>query len=276
MLRPIVIAYVVVCLVLYLLQEKLMFPAHDTQGRPDAVVMPREDREIINLKLPDGTPFVGMLSKTTKADWTAAPTVLFFYGNGNYLKQCADLAKTWRSMGVNVFIVEYPGYGMSGGKPGEKPFYAAADAAWEFLTTKAGIDAKKIIAGGWSLGGGSAIDLASRKPVAGLFTLSTFSSMPAIAGHKYWFLPTRLLVTHKFDNASKIGKVTCPTLIMHGRDDHFIPWTMSKRLSELAGGPVTTVFFDGYDHNDGWEASKLIDPALQALFDRVREMPNAK
>ena len=62
------------------------------------------------------------------------------------------------------------GAGMSDGQASEAGCYATADAACEHLLDRPEVDGRRIIAAGWSLGSGVAIDLASRRPVAGLAT----------------------------------------------------------------------------------------------------------
>lgn len=260
--------YGAVCVGIAGFQEKLMFPGAMSQGNPDFALQPSKtfDREIIEVKLADGTPIKLAYAPVRFADPTAAPTILFFYGNGNTLQSAWGIVEGWRGYGANVCAVEYPGYGMSGGKPGEPQFYAAADAAYDYLHARPGIDKSKIIAAGWSLGGAVAIDLASRRKVAGLMTMSAFTSMTDMAGRLYWFLPVKLLVRHRFESLRKIPSVTCPALIMHGRDDTLIPWTMSDALAKATKGPVKTVFFSGFDHNEAFQGGAGVDDAIEAFI----------
>src|SRR5213075_2809310 len=107
-----------------------------------------------------------------RADASAQPTLLFFYGNGMCLADCIGLVQHFQKLGINVIGAEYVGYGMSTGKPSETTLYETADACWDHLQTRTDIDRNKVIAGGWSLGGAVAIEVASRRPVIGLMTFS--------------------------------------------------------------------------------------------------------
>jgi pimeloyl-ACP methyl ester carboxylesterase len=91
------------------------------------------------------------------------PTVIFFYGNGACLAYMGEVFNGFRRLGMNVLVPEYPGYGMSGGKPTEKGFYAAADAGYDYLAQRPDIDHDRIDAAGWSMGSAVAVDLASRR-----------------------------------------------------------------------------------------------------------------
>jgi fermentation-respiration switch protein FrsA (DUF1100 family) len=182
-------------------------------------------------------------------DSASRPTILFFYGNAMCLAASADLFHAFRRLGANVMIVEYPGYGMSGGKASEQSLYAAGDAAYEHLAHRSDIDPRKIVAAGWSLGAAVAIDVAAHHPVAGLATLSAFTSMPNMAHNLFPWLPTSLLVRSHFDNEAKMAATTCPYFNAHGTHDELVPFAMSRRLIAAAKGPVTSVEVDS-GHND--------------------------
>src|SRR2546430_1911869 len=94
--------------------------------------------------------------------------LLYFYGNGTRLHTCSYEFAYFRRLGLHVLIPEYPGYGISSGQAGEGPCYESAEAAYHYLTEMKQIPSTQIIIGGMSLGAAVAIDLASRKPAAGL------------------------------------------------------------------------------------------------------------
>jgi fermentation-respiration switch protein FrsA (DUF1100 family) len=176
--------------------------------------------------------------------------MLFFYGNGMYLKAAEEEFEEFRRLGVNVMIPEYVGYGMSGGQASESGCYATADAAYEHLRNRKDIDPNKIIASGWSLGGAVAIDLASRRPVAGLMTFSAFTRMAETVRHHYPWLPASLLLRHRFESLRKLPHVQAPILMGHGKRDEIIPFPMMARLAAAAKSPVKTFAVDGAGHND--------------------------
>jgi hypothetical protein len=166
------------------------------------------------------------------------------------LKDAVDQLEHFRKLGVNVLTPDYVGYGMSGGKASEAGCQATADTCLAYLRTRKDVDPRKIVAAGWSLGGAVAVDLASRKDVAELIAFCTFTSMAEMARRNFPFLPTSLLLRHRFDNQSKIAKVTCPILIGHGRRDPLIPHAMAERLAAGARVPIMKFTVEEAGHND--------------------------
>jgi hypothetical protein len=255
----VVCLYLALCVILFSVQNRMIFAGHSTQGTTEAFVRPSTDFELVHLTTADGDPFVAIFGVAIDgldqpvADTTSRPTILFFYGNDMCLAYCFEQFREFRRLGANVMIVEYPGYGMSGGIASERSLYAAADAAFNHLSHRPDIDARKIVATGWSLGAAVATNLAAHRPVAALASFSAFTSMTDMARLRAALLPTSLLLRSRFDNESKIKSVTCPTFIAHGTHDSIVPFAMSKCLIAAAGGPLTTVEVDS-DHNDIFEA----------------------
>ena len=106
-----------------------------------------------------------------------------------------------------------------------------------------------------------AIDLAARKQVAGLIVLAAFTNIPEQAHAMLSWAPksvVRLFVRERFDNVSKIRRVTCPIFIGHGTQDELVPFAMAERLAQAAGPrrPVTFLPIQGGTHNGIFEASR--------------------
>jgi pimeloyl-ACP methyl ester carboxylesterase len=263
-----------VLIVLTAIQGRLIFPGADTQGKPEARFKTPPGATLVSLDaagdevtalfgpalLPDGSPDPGASGR---------PSILFFYGNGMCLADSLDRFESFRRQGANVLIPDYLGYGLSGGSAGESSCYRTADAAFDHLRSRADIDASRIVAAGWSLGAAVAVDLASRKPVAGLAIFSPFTSMAAMVRRNFPFVPTTLLLRHKFDSLSKIGGVKVPVLIGHGRRDQLIPFVMSKELARRAPG-ATRIDVDGADHNDYFDSGgRRVEEALHTFIGRI-------
>jgi fermentation-respiration switch protein FrsA (DUF1100 family) len=248
--------YIVVLSYLYSVQAAIIFPGRQSQGQSWAQARPPRGAELVRLTAAGGGEIVALFGPalapdgTPRADAAGRPTVLFFYGNGDCLRNMVDQFEDFRRLGANVLIPDYAGYGMSGGEASEIGCYATADAAYEHLRARPDVDPARIVAGGWSLGAAVAADLASREPVVGLVLFSAFTSMSDMARRFYPFLPgLNLAVAHRFESEKKIARVTCPILLGHGRTDSMIPYAMADRLAAAAGGPVTRFSVDG-DHNE--------------------------
>lgn len=258
-------------------QESLIFPGHGmTQGQARARIQPVADSQLVTMKISTGETITALFGKPLKIDGSiysdsnSRPTVIFFYGNAMSLSDCIGFCRTWRQMGANVIGVEYPGYGLSTGKPSETAFYAAADAAYDYLAQRGDIDQTKIIAAGLSLGTGVAVELATRKPVAAVALFAPYTSIDDMAGVLLPWFPAKLILRHHFRNEEKIKSLKMPILIVHGQHDGMIPPEMSKRLEKAAvNAKVKTVFVNS-DHNDIFEAGREpLDDAMQELIQQI-------
>jgi uncharacterized protein len=256
--------------VIYAMQARLIFPGSETQGKPSAVVKPAPGTELVNLTTENDDRVVALFGPALLPNGTPhpeadrQPTLLYFYGNAMCLNDALFEFDHFRRLGVNVMIPEYVGYGMSGGKPGESGCRDTADAALAHLQGRKDISPRKIVAAGWSLGGAVAIDLASRKPMAGLIAFCTFTSVTEMSRRSFPFLPTSLLLRHRFDSQSKISHVACPILLGHGRRDEIVPVEMTERLATAAHhAPVMKFIVQDAGHNDFYAVGK--DQIFQAM-----------
>jgi pimeloyl-ACP methyl ester carboxylesterase len=237
--RLLAIAYCAATVFLYLAQRRLIFPG---SLAPAAVtrIVPPTGAEPLALKTTDGSPLAGLFVRAFDKydkpvdDPREHSTILYFYGNGSSVSSSMFEIDLFRRCGANVLTVDYPGYGMSAGIPSEQGCYDAASALWEFAQRNPRINPDRLYSVGWSLGSAVAIDLAARRPVAGLVTLSAFTSMAAMAHYQYPIFPTDLLLEHHFYSARKLPLVHCPMLLYHGDIDSQIPPRMSQALAQSA------------------------------------------
>ena len=95
-----------------------------------------------------------------------------------------------------------------------------------------------------------AVDLAASDGARGLVLESTFSSMPDVAAHYYWWLPVRWMMRTRLDSAAKIGSYHGPLLQSHGTADTIIPIKFGRRLFEVANQPKRFVALTGGGHNE--------------------------
>jgi pimeloyl-ACP methyl ester carboxylesterase len=276
LLRVVVIAYVGIVIVLTALQNSIIFPGAASQGRRDAMVRPFDGSEIVAIKASTGDQVVALfgaaqtVSGQPHPEALHRPTLLYFYGNGMCMADCAGEFTKFRRRGFNVMVPDFVGYGMSEGKPSEAGVYATADAAFEHLLSRKDIDPTRIIPTGWSLGSAAAIHLGSTRKVPCVVVVSAFTSMPDMARRLFPYLPTGLILRHHFDNESKVRRMKIPIFIGHGTRDSIIPFDMSQKLAAAAGGPVTKYDVEGADHNDVYDVggTGLLD-AIAAFAERM-------
>ncbi len=216
---------VLACAAAYLVQGRMIFPAPASGEAPSAkggtlLRLPAESGEVVALHLP-GPP--------------GAATAVFFHGNAEELADTEDWARSMRAAGLGALSVEYPGYGLAraSGPPSESGCYAAAEAALTHLRERAGVPAAKTTLVGHSLGTGVATEMARRGHGARLVLLSPYTSMMDVAHELFPYLPTRLLLRHRFDTIAKAPGLSLPVLIVHGAKDQVVPVFMGERLGRV-------------------------------------------
>jgi len=191
-------------------------------------------------------------------------TILYIHGNAEDLGDIQPVLQQLRTIGFSVFAYDYRGYGTSQGKPSERNAYRDVDTAYEYLTQKLGVLPERIIVYGRSVGAGSAVDLAARKPVGGLIMESAFTSAFRVV------VPIPILPFDKFRNIDKIKRVNCPVLVMHGRVDEVIPFQHGQQLFAAASEPKLALWVDDASHNDFmWAAAARYGKTLQEFVELI-------
>jgi fermentation-respiration switch protein FrsA (DUF1100 family) len=252
------LAYALLVLLAWLFQDRLAFPA-PRASVPDPKQVGVENGERVELVSGDGTKLVAwyLAPKTLKVPQPPPtsrtfPGLLWFYGNGETVAAIWPIVREFQPPGTAVLVVDYPGYGGSGGRATEPALYAAAEAGYATLATRPGVDPQRIYVYGRSLGSAVAIYTAARRPVAGLILESPFTSAAAMAKHHYGLFP-RFLLHLSLDNLTTVKRVDCPILLFHGDADRLVPTAMGMAVAIAAPGPVEVVLLHGSGHNDTYE-----------------------
>jgi abhydrolase domain-containing protein 17 len=174
----------------------------------------------------------------------SAYTILYIHGNAEDLGDIRPSLDRLHRWGFNVFAYDSRGYGTSNGKASEANAYQDADTAYAYLTKELKIPPNQIIVYGRSVGGGSATELATLHPIAGLVLESTFTSAFKV------ILPFPLLPFDKLTNLDKLNKVHRPVLIMQGQSDRTIPVQHGHILYEAALDPKMSLWIAEAGHDD--------------------------
>ena len=124
---------------------------------------------------------------------------------------------------------------------------------------------KDIILYGESLGTGVATHLAQNKNFAGIILETPFTSMIDAAKKFYPYIPVSLLLKDKFENKKNIKNINSPILVMHGEADQIVPFSMGKKIYEIANEPKYS-YFTKYD-NHMMEYDENLLKALKSFLD---------
>jgi fermentation-respiration switch protein FrsA (DUF1100 family) len=238
------------------LEGSLLF--HPVKTSPDDSKPPPPPIEDVTLRTADGLK--------VHARWCPNPAasgaVLYCPGNaGNLEGRARPVHELYQALGESVLIFDYPGYGRSEGRPSEAGCYAAADAAYLWLVESQHIPPDRIILYGESLGGGVAVEQASRRPHRALVLVRTFASIPAVANARI-ASSAGSLVTNRFESVARLGKCTQPAFIAQADRDRVIPFAHGEHLRSACGGPTELFTLHGLDHND---------PLPETFYQRLQE-----
>ena len=229
------------------LQRPVLFPrppapsASPAAGRTDVEIVRLGSDEVEAWYLPP----TGLGTGGSRNAARTSPALIFTHGNGELIDYWLDPFERVRAWGVGVLLVEYPGYGRSGGKPSEASILRTMSAAWDHLAGRPEVDPDRIIAWGRSLGGGAACGLVTLRPIAALVLESSFTSVGSLSRRYGLFGP---LVRDPFDNLAAIESYDGPVLVLHGERDGIIPAQHGRTLAAAARDSELRLFPCG--HND--------------------------
>ncbi len=291
------VAYAVLLLMLSLLQRALIYmPTREPSIRPEAAGFAPGQIHTLQLRVEDDVELRGwhvLAEGDSPASHTAGELelqfgrrlVLYFCGNGGNRRYRVDEIQILTSLGCDVFIFDYRGYGDSSGTPSEQRLAEDAQAIWNYVTAERQVPPQQIVLYGESLGGAVAVRLASSlsqsgTPPGGLILRSTFSSLVDAGQYHYPWLPVGLVLVDRFDSVKHISQVSCPILQLHGSRDSIVPLELGQRLFAAAPEESSTrqpkqfVELRSADHNDvTMIATAELRTAIQLFLDRLPQSP---
>ncbi len=254
-----VIAYILICIAIYFLQDKLIFVPKF------AIVQIPTDYgiEFENIYFSSGKDKLHgyyipnkIAPKDTK-EIIFNPnnyTILYCHGNAGNISHRENTIKMYHNLGFNIFLFDYSGYGESSGKPSAENLERNVVDAWNFLIKKKSIPEKKIIVIGRSLGGFVALSAGEKFNPFAVSLESTFSSIKNIAQKQMPLLPATLILKNSFDNVAKIKNVKVPIFMVHSQNDTIVKYYHSQKLLKAAkeNDVLTQITFKKFigGHND--------------------------
>lgn len=234
--------YLAICLGACLAQRKLLYlptriPAETVEkvGAEHGFLPWRNVRnEIIGWKMP--------------ANGTATGSVMILHGNAGCAVGRDYIARPIHETGgVNVYVLEYPGYGGRPGAPNKISLVAAAEEAFHLLPGKL---PKYLVSE--SIGAGVACEMASRHPneVAGMALLVPFDNLASVAQRHIWFLPAYFFLLDRFNPAACLKNYQGPVTFGVAEADEIIGPEPGRRLANGYGGRKELQIFPGAGHNE--------------------------
>jgi uncharacterized protein len=242
-------------------QERFLFLRPPSMGPVHAP--PGWRLEPVALAMHDGIALGGVLALPPVP---RPPLVIYFGGNAQEVATEAPNAEATYGARA-VLLLNYRGYGASGGKPGERAMVSDAIETHDWALRRPDLDSKRIAIHGRSLGTGVAVALAAARPVRCVVLTSPYASVREIAGEAFPWLPVSFLLRHPFDSTRRAPLAKMPALVLIGEADDVIAPRHSHRLAAAWGGPVQVESFPGFGHNDV-SMNPRYEAAIHAFLDR--------
>ena len=203
----------------------------------------------IEVKTQDGFDLKAWYAPAT----TKPLTIVFFHGNADRLVTAAQVAVPYIDAGYGFLVTEYRGYSGLPGSPTEEGLYNDARAYLRALIAR-GVESRRVVLVGQSLGSGVCVQMATEFPVGGVVLLSPYLSIPKVASHHFPFFPAGLLILDRYENDSKIAGIHAPLLIVSGSRDDVVPELQARKLYALAIEPKEFRELPDRGHNDTLDA----------------------
>ena len=246
-LLTLIIVYVLLALVVMLLQRRMIyFPTRYVRSVAENVAAKegfqpwRNSRgEIIGWRLPATGPATG--------------AVLIVHGNAGCALDRTYLAKPIHAAAsVEVYVLEYPGFGARAGSPSQRSFLGAAEEAFDAIPPSSSI---YIVSE--SLGTGVAAHLAQKhdRRIAGMACFAPYDRLVSVGQSQIRIFPVSLLLWDRFDPAAWLKSYGGPIKVVLAEADRVIPLRFGRKLFDGYAGPKDLEIIPGAGHNDIAEQS---------------------
>ncbi|GAB3537834.1 alpha/beta hydrolase [Noviherbaspirillum agri] len=185
---------------------------------------------------------------------TPAPAVVLLHGWGGNASSLLPAARMLHDAGYAVLLPESRNHGRSDrdGHSSLPRFAEDLDSALDWLKAQPGVDPARIAALGHSVGGAAVLLSASRRnDLRAAISVSAFSHPEEmmrswLASRRVPYRPIGWLINryvehvigHRFDHIAPVTtlrRVSCPVLLVHGRQDSTVPVAHASRILQCSG-----------------------------------------
>lgn len=239
-------------------QSLFYMPLHDKIYEPTQINMNPED---VFLLTESGNKIHGWYFSSKTKD--SKGTVLFFHGNAENITSHFLMFRWLPEQGYNYFIFDYPGYGLSSGKPTPESTVESGVAAAQWIRQKK--DQRSLIIYGQSLGGiiamKTAEELKEQVPLKAVIIDGSFSSYKKITRRvlnrkwwTWWLQPVSYLFISDAEAPEPLNQISpVPLLFIHGDQDSVIEPESSQEMFQASTEPKELWIIPGGGHGNLYE-----------------------
>ncbi len=274
-----VVAVVVIALLALLLagcvERMFFYPDSTPYTRPEQFGLQHED---VFITAVDGSRLHGWW---LPAKGTSLGSVLHLHGNAANVSNHLPLVAWLPAAGFDVLMLDYRGFGRSQGRPTLDGVVDDAAAALAYLRTRPGVDGRRLVVLGQSLGGATALRLLARDSDGVRLAVieAAFASYRGIARdaarQSVVLAPlapiaTPMLPGAQADPVAALNGLRVPLLIVHGTADEVIPFRHGEQLAAAAPAGTQFVRVDGARHMESLSRTDVQRRVLEAMVAAVR------
>lgn len=242
---------------------EVFFPSKNLKSTPADFGMKYED---IYFQTKDKFKINGWLVKGASDG-----IVIFFHGNSGNMSNLINKIQMFHGLGLDIFLIDYRGFGRSEGYPTEIGLYRDAQAAYDYLLSRPDVNMNHLIIYGESLGGAVAIDLAGKNHSCGVIIDAAFTNVLDMAKKRYPYIPA-FLIGGQFDSLSKVAFIQEPKVFMHSRDDEVVPFQLGKNLYDAAVQPKEFYEVEGIHNTNNQNGVETIRLVFENFLEKYKDL----
>lgn len=236
------------------------------------------DPEMVSFESADGTVLAGWLLRAREP---VRGTVIYYQGSDRNITYTSRHVYWLTEHGLNVFLFDYRGFGLSDGSPSRRGLVEDSVAAVDMIIEREDSPGARIVLYGQSMGGQLALNAAAVRQDSGIRLVvaeATYSNQRYHLSDKLgrlgplWLVKWGgwLLTSSQLSGESAIRRLQAtPVLLIHGDVDTGVAPYHSDRLYARASGPVTLWRYAGYEHlrifDDASNRERLVRMILEHL-----------
>lgn len=200
------------------------------------------------------------------------PLVIFFGGNAqnssntlyNYY-QSGTMKNVFGN--YNLMLIDYPGYGMSKGKPSDDSMFIASKYIFEYATKMSEVDIDNIVIMGYSIGTGVASYCASENDASGLILVAPYDKALSLYNDAIdsFHGSVASLAKYSFDSSTYAENVNEPTLIFTSKKDEVINYKHSLDLAGHFSKLDDVVILENVNHNGYFSQTEVLNTITDFL-----------
>jgi uncharacterized protein len=203
-------------------------------------------------------------SKRARQQGCADIFILRFYGNADRADRWAAMeAEMWNDRAVEIWGMNYPGFGDSTGPARLSKIGPAALAAFDALRREAAD--RPVVAYGASIGATAALHVAAQRPIAGVILHNPVPLREVILRQfgwwNLWLLagPVALQIPPDLDSITNARVSRAPAIFLLAEKDEIVAPRFHRLVVDAYAGEKRIIELRGAHHNDPVEGTALTD-----------------